>query len=227
MRLLIILCCAAAASFSFLSSCHKSSDYPSPTAADYFNMKSGNYWIYETFVVDSTGNGSPGGDPFMPGPPLFDSIYVEKDTVIGSNTYYKLMQPVDPGYKNYQAVYLRDSSGYEVNSDGGIRFAAHDFATIFYTRDDTSRIASGDSDLHKELRMTDENYLKKTPAGIFRTSSWTEVTRQIPFVKDGSGRTRYIYSRYTAGIGMVSQTLPFYWSQTNYVERQLIRYHLN
>ncbi|MEY4934662.1 MAG: hypothetical protein RIS64_1021, partial [Bacteroidota bacterium] len=62
----------------------KATDQPT-TYASYSKLAVGNYWIYQQFNVDSNGNGTPTN--------VYDSVFVEKDTVINNHTYFKLYKP--------------------------------------------------------------------------------------------------------------------------------------
>ena len=66
-----------------ICSCEKPDDdndpiTPAPLVYDnYSQLKVGNYWIYQRFEVDSLGIGTPTS--------VYDSCYVEKDTLINNN----------------------------------------------------------------------------------------------------------------------------------------------
>jgi len=44
------------------------------TQADYYQLKVGNYWIYQSYQIDSNGVATPEN--------LWDSAHIEKDTII-------------------------------------------------------------------------------------------------------------------------------------------------
>ena len=70
-----------------LSSCKKdeATENTPITYANFSQLKTGNYWIYERFTVDSAGAAVATG--------ILDSCYIETDTLINNHTYYKLISP--------------------------------------------------------------------------------------------------------------------------------------
>ncbi len=87
----------------------------------------GNYWIYQKSNDDTLGNLNLQNE--------FDSVYVEKDTFIVGEMYYKLRHTNINFYYYYNflnyngVVYLRDSSNYLISSDHRLlldKFNLHD-----------------------------------------------------------------------------------------------------
>ena len=107
--------------------CKKDKDDPTPAAASqvaYFTqLKTGNYWVYERYNVDPAGNATPLG--------IYDSCYVEGDTIIGNYTYAKYVFPGYPLAQGMVTAYLRDSSEHLVDYQNNIYFASADFNTVF------------------------------------------------------------------------------------------------
>lgn len=192
---------------------------PTPTTVypNYSQLKVGNYWIYQQFELDSMGNETPKN--------IFDSCYVEKDTVINSHTYYKLISPYDgigSGCK-----YIRDSLHYIVSAyNGQILFSSQDFTSTLYSG--YSQIGAPNSDTIWTLiaKMDDKNRSVTTPAGTFITSNMKEKISFNPNFQS-SYRIRYRNNRYAENIGLVVETLPIWSAQLFTVERRLVRYHIN
>lgn len=95
---------------------------PNPTATNSFDtmlpLAVGNYWIYQISNDDTLGGVHLQNN--------FDSVYVEKDTLIVGEHYYKLCH-TNMNFRDYYYFnggnlvrYLKDSSGYLVIKDWGI-----------------------------------------------------------------------------------------------------------
>lgn len=207
-----------------ITSCKKDAGVSGTTIAEFTKYTPGNYWVYETFETDSNGNGHP-GTQIGGGTVFYDSVYVEKDTVIGSYTYHKVMQPDDPGSPDHIASYYRDSLNYEVDVHGRIVFAPYS-GSILFTRIIGQSTATADSATRTDLMTGDVGKSMSTPAGAFTTTAMVTKWTFYPYSGNGGVHYRYQYARYAAGIGMVSETLPFYISIPTYTERRLLRYHV-
>lgn len=197
-----------------------------PNAATYSQLGVGNYWIYEKFATDSNGN-----DYSLNS---FDSVYIESDTLINGEAYFKMIEPVS--YINtptpYQipktVTFLKDSLNYIVNSKHQIVFSSNDFNNILLTYYTFSpQIPQGDTQSVITCRMVDNNFVKSTPAGLFTTINYQrEFIQRAPF-DTILGDTIHFNTRYAENVGIVSKSLPVVWFQTTRVERRLVRYHLN
>jgi hypothetical protein len=73
--------------------------------------------------------------------------------------------------------------------------------------------------------MADKDSSIVTPAGTFLTSNIQETYNMYP-KWSYAGNPRYINKRYSEEIGIVVETLPFSISNPNYIERRLVRYHI-
>ncbi len=206
-----------------ISSCKKENEdepiAPTPTTVypNYSQLKVGNYWIYQQFELDSLGNETPKN--------IFDSCYVEKDTIINTYTYYKVFSPSEGLGTDYK--YIRDSLHYIVSAyNGQILFSSQDFTTTFYSQ--YFQIAGSNSDTLAVLtaKMDDKNRSVTTPAGTFITSNMKEKISFNPSFQP-SYRIRYRNNRYAENIGLVVETLPIWTTQLFTVERRLVRYHIN
>lgn len=189
-------------------------DYVYPT---YSNLFTGNYWIYEDYIVGDNMADSATG--------VYDSVYVDKDTIVNSLVYYRLNKPSYWGTNEYTSIYLRDSADCIVDLTGRIRFSASNFSSILYSKYLINPLVSPvDSLAWVTATMTDRDKMLTTPAGMFRTSSYTITWMMHPYFARFGPTTRKQYTRYAAGVGMVSETLDFFTVIPTYVERRLVRY---
>lgn len=198
-----------------LVSC-KQDETPSPaTYADYGRLQVGNYWIYQRFLVDTLGNGTPTD--------VFDSCFVEKDTLINGKSYAKISKP--RGYGHTQIIlFLRDSLHYIVDAAGMVKFSSEDFSTIFYSKYSIST-SIGDTAYHATAKMDDKDAMVNTPSGNFVTSNFkTAYDMYPPF--DFYANPRIINMRYAKDVGLVIETLPIFASIPTTYERRLVRCNL-
>lgn len=207
---------------AMIYSCKKDKDTepttPTPTTTypNFSQLKVGNYWVYEQFDIDATGNATSKN--------TFDSCYVEKDTIINSKTYLKIVKP-KPYFTNQNDIsFQKDSLHYIVNSNGEILFSSQDFSTIF----ESSYLMDGPNDTVCQIikQMADKNLTVTTLAGTFTTSNAKEKYSMYPNWTS-AGNPRNKHTRYAENIGIIIETLPFFASSPNYIERRLVRYHLN
>lgn len=167
-----------------LTSCKKDEDQP-VVFADYGNLKVGNYWVYQQFEVDTLGNVSPLD--------VFDSCFIEKDTLIHGNTFCKMVRPYNIGPFDYSITFLRDSLDYIVNSAGLIEFSAEDFETIFLS--DSLMYRDPPVLFYKKTsKMADKDLEVITPAGNFITRSFRTTYEYSEAVQVLS--PRYMHNRY-------------------------------
>ena len=198
-----------------ITSCNKDNDTapgtPAATYSNYSALAVGNYWIYENFRVDSSGNATSTN--------TFDSCYVEKDTVISGRTFYKVFRPTI--LEDF--IYLSDSLHYIIRPGNYIVFSSEDFTTVFSSRYTFG--SNGDTLYFTEWKMTDSPVNTTVPAGTFLTLNSKETYYMSPMMSM-SGAIRYINHRYAAGVGLISETLPFFASDPMYTERRLVRYYV-
>ncbi len=215
MKRTFILLITLALMMSFFS-CKKDKEETTTvvTWPDYSKLKTGNYWIYREYTVDSLGNATETD--------TYDSCFVEKDTLINNKTYFKLNKDM-PGWPVlYQYVYLRDSLHYIVDAAGKILFSSQDFSTVFSSH----YMVTPDNDTiyHLTEFMTDKNLPVVVPAETFITSNFKAsylMYNDFAF----NGAHRYKNTRYAENVGIVAETLPFFMSNPVYTERRLVRYH--
>ena len=204
------LICVIIAVLSVLSiSCKKNSETKVPVAkADYFQLKVGNYWIYEGYRIDTNGVITPTGQ--------YDSAYIEKDTLIRGFIYHKLLEkPYVLGVETF-ANYLRDSSGYLVNSSGHILASDFNFT-------DTLDVKTGEALLYMGYtKMTGKDSVVTIPDGSFQ--SITTRMNVVPLPPNTQNYpVRYSYDVYGKGVGKM-KTHTFFWSGLMQLEARLVSY---
>ncbi|MES2567328.1 MAG: hypothetical protein V4565_10700 [Bacteroidota bacterium] len=194
----------------------------STTYPNYSNLKIGNYWIYQRFELDGSGGETPLA--------IIDSCYIEKDTLINSNTYFKYVSPnfgvtITPSNStSFVAEFFRDSLSYIISSTGRIEFSSQDFTTIFYSYYGIA--GPNDTICRVECQMKDQNVSVTTPAGTFVTSNFKETQYMYPnYMMNGA--IKYRSRRYAENIGKVTQEWYLFAITPTRWERRLIRYHLN
>lgn len=189
---------------------------PSPVTEypNFSQLKTGNYWIYERFNIDSAGNASATG--------ILDSCYVEKDTMISNEKYFKLVSP-QPYSSSYSSSYLRDSLHYIITSEGQIIFSSQNFTDTFSQYYITAGV---DTVCNVFTNMSNKDAAVTTPNGVFSTYTMKTTYAMYPNWA-AAGNPRYLDRRYAENIGIVTETLPFYASIPDLVERRLVRYKLN
>jgi len=182
---------------------------------NYTQLKVGNYWIYERFEVDPFGNATPLN--------IFDSSYVEKDTLINNQNYFKLFR-LDPYFSDTNIIFLlRDSLHYTVDVLGEVVFSSEDFETVFKTYYIPAAV---DTIAQVVLKMEEPDFLVTTPAGTFTTLNYRTTFNFNPGWSS-HGNPRYMHKRYAEGVGLVLETIPFFANNPNTIERRLVRYQVN
>jgi hypothetical protein len=188
---------------------------PAITYPKFSQLKTGNYWVYEQFDVDTLGNAISKN--------VYDSCYVEKDTIINNITYYKMLRPKAYSSNQYNISFQRDSLDYIVDINGTILFSSQNFSTVFFSR---YNLWNNDTTSYVTTKMTDKDFSFSTPAGIFTTSNLQHKFLMYPNYSF-AGNIRTINTRYAENIGIVIETHPFFLSHPDYIERRLIRYNVN
>ena len=203
-------------SWIFLFSCKKDVGIktinidPTPVpiiSKGYFPLAIGNYWVYEKYTTDTSGN--------MIGGVSIDTMKITGDTTINGYTFYKLFGSASiPSYDRYQ--FLRDSSGYIVYSEGG-KFNPTNFTDTIGIDTTLQYIAYAMME-HKDSSII-------TPAGVYKTNALT--CKKYFFNSIMSGNNPYVdYTFYASNIGIVKQT--WWWGNMLWTETgKLISYKIN
>lgn len=195
-----------------LSSCSKNNSGPVqiPVAeekvTDYFPLTVGNYWIYQLFEADTSMVPVATGD--------FDSMYVEKDTIVNGNSFKK----VSNSYL-YETSLLRDSADFLVNELGQKRFTHRQFTETLYEYrldDDTRFVVSA--------TMSQRDSTFAVPAGGFVSKS---VLGNITTSDDVPAwqKSRSFSTAYSKNIGLVYRLAVWVYSP-RYIEWRLVRFNV-
>lgn len=205
---------------TFLYSCKKEESADpaqSVTYPDYSQLKVGNYWIYQRSDVDKDGNETLTN--------IYDSCYVEKDTIINGKTYAKVFRPATDKSVSYS--FLRDSLQYIIDSYGVIVFSSKNVSDDLVVRYNINEGTEKDTIRKITLSMSDSVDSIQTPSGKYKTVNANVKYVTYPkYVSSEVPNPRYLTIRYVKNIGIVRETLPFYMISPNTVERRLVRYYV-
>jgi hypothetical protein len=191
-------------------SCKKNNDETTATVkADYYQLKIGNYWIYEGYTLDSAGVATSSGK--------LDSAYIEKDTMIRGLTFVKFMQR-PYGLNEQMPSYLRDSSGYLVNNLGIIIASDGNF------RDTLSVDTSHPTMYLGYLKMTGKDSILIMAGETFQTITSSKKVIPLPPYAP-TWPVRYTYTVYGKGVGQM-KTHSFMFTGHLALESRLIRYRI-
>jgi hypothetical protein len=177
-------------------------------------MKIGNYWIYNTYNIDSLGNETLNS--------LQDSVIITKDSVINGKTYFVFEGSAFPTANPNRIIKMiaRDSSGYLVHTDGKILFSSVNFTDTLRT--DKDSIGVNQSSYIITYRMEQTPNQLTVPAGNFNVIDYKGTLKSLAIPA-----TRYTHNYYAKNIGLISNSLRYVNSGGIYYERRLLRYHLN
>jgi len=192
-------------------SCKKDKENIVPTPkADYYQLKIGNYWVYREFDVDTNG--------VTTIKDRWDSAFIEKDTLIRGYKYFKLWYRYFMDNPTQTAEFLRDSSGYLVNSVGGIWCSDNNFTDILWA--DTIGVTLA----KKIMKMTGKDSIVTVPAGTFQSITLRGAV--IPINPLDTHPTRYFYNIFGKGVGRLEST-SFFYSDGLQIQARLVRYRVN
>lgn len=201
------------------TSCKKDDDpdpndeIPPVSTINYYPMKVGNYWVYETYKIDSSGVETNEGK--------IDSIFVKSDTIVNGHTYYKLFGNRLGGSQYTQIGTYRDSSNLIVSIDGAILLHPTNFTDTLTTEvhmQDNMKIYS------YYTIMENPSAQLTVPAGTFNVIRL--MTDYIIYIHNPTYSRKH-YKYYTDGIGMIQESFGFASQRYVNYERRLVRYHLN
>ena len=178
-----------------------------PSYSTFLPLKTGNYWIYEWFNIDTNNVATPMDK--------VDSIYVSKDTTIHNDVFYKLEGTFLGSGQFLQIV--RDSLHYLVSHDGTILFSSEDFSNTLHIADTVGNL------FYLSCKMEDQDFEINVPAGNFLTSDYRQTVHQLD--SNYQWGDRYLHNRYAEDIGRVLFST-FYFSSPNYMEARLVNYHV-
>ncbi|MBK8965571.1 MAG: hypothetical protein IPM36_02610 [Lewinellaceae bacterium] len=191
---------------------------PAPNA-NYSNLAVGNYWVYDQYYLDTNGVYTPLGRT--------DSNFVEKDTLINGQLYFKLMEALPEGpLPGHRPVFLRDSLHYIVDWQGTIRFSSENTVDTLTSRYFTAIYHPPAVDTFAFIfgKMETPDVQIQTPAGTFTAKNFRETYRMWPAYSN-AGDTRRVDHHYVQDVGIVDETLYFYINNPEYyIVRRLTKY---
>ena len=197
--------------------CKKEKDEPL-VYSDYGNLNAGNYWIYQRFQFK---------DGVYTAQNKIDSNYVEKDTLIGGQTYAKLRTiTFQSNSTTYQNTFLRDSLHYLVNERGNILFSSENFTDTIVSGYEVIQNPGPDTLSYVFTKMTDDQAIADVPAGSFATKNFKTTYLLFPKYTQ-NGNLREVNRRYAENVGLVEETLGAYIGSPIYTVRRLVRYGKN
>ena len=201
---------------SFLSSCKKEED--TIAKVSYLPLNVGNYWIYQEFMIDTSGNETANS--------IIDSVIINRDTIINRKKYYVLEgnYPYPDGYQREIVENLRDSSGYIVNQNGTVRFAENDFTDTIAYRAEINIYDNNDTLYVLTYQMERINNPITVPAGTFEVLNY-KGTVVTSLNTPGINYPRYLNCYYAKEVGNVLYTY-FYINSPKYFEKRLLRYNV-
>ena len=199
-----------------LFSCQKDeADHIKETYPNYYPLEIGNYWVYENYQID------PSGEETLS--TRIDSIVIKRDTVINGNTYFVLEGERFPFTASRWGIIdlVRDSSGYIVNHEGLKMFAFENFTDTLV---DYIKTQNTDTLYTLTYKMEQPDYQVSVPLGTFDAVNFkgTVITyHAAPNVPN----PRYNNNYFAKDVGKILESWHYYMSPDIH-EKRLVRYHI-
>ena len=174
-------------------------------AKGYIQLAEGNYWVYQHYVVTSNGSDSALN--------ITDSVFIDSYMEINGKVFYK----VETHNWLPQAIYLRDSLGYLVDTTGTIHMSEVNFNDTIYSH---TTVVTPNIHYHIAIKMFNSIANINTPSGTY--NNCIDATN---FVKLYSGNTKKEYEDhfyYAKDIGLIESSYRYASSDKKY-KRKLIR----
>lgn len=186
-----------------LASCKKEDSeittIPPDQALNYMPLEIGNYWAYQ--IVSINPDGSETINQQM------DSTIIVGDTMIRNELYYDMYNPDQD-----RSSYLRDSSGFLVNSNGKIVF----YDQPGFIVEDTIQ-APAVTVIEYSLQPTDT--VITVPFGTFDAVTYRGTVTVLDTAYHHG--VQYIYSFYAADVGQIKNSSYFFSSPDHRLEKRL------
>ncbi|UTW66145.1 hypothetical protein KFE94_16055 [bacterium SCSIO 12643] len=200
----------------FISSCKKDEEIicpPTPAPKNYMPLAIGNYWVYNTYRIDTNGVETK--------LPPHDSLVITKDTMINNETYYVVEGTFHP-FQNQWGIYriIKNDHGNIISHLGDTILPATDYTATF--REHYEIIGNNDTLYHRVFQTVDPPYEVTVPAGTFSVLDYrgTYTTyANIPNVPN----PRYVHNYYADNVGKVKQTYHYISSYQTF-EIRLVDY---
>lgn len=177
------------------------------------SFKKNTYWIYQYYHIDSIGVETKLND--------IDSMWIAGDTMIKGNKYLIFEGDIRVFSSSYQKVYLRDSSGTIVSSEGKIAFS---YKNLLKPLQEQTYV-NGQDTMYKTELICFLNSSKKTPLGKFTTIN-AQTNYTSTFFTHWKGKTYNTQKHFSMTIGEISNSFFFAGYPQEYFERRLIRYSI-
>lgn len=179
---------------------------------NYLPMKTGNYWVYRHYQIDTLGN--------VTETQRTDSVIISGDSMINDKRYFVFKGTHYPYNPNWGLIdVLRDSIGYIVNANGIIKFSKDNFTDILASK---TEIVGGDTIYTLNYQMENPDSIVTLPAGEFSVLNYKGTVR-TPMKLKGIPNPRYMNTFYADGVGCVVETY-FYLNHPTIYEKRLIWY---
>jgi hypothetical protein len=201
-------------------SCHEQANPDNPV--DIFQNVTGNYWVYQHFVLPPDGKAAP--------QERYDSTVVVKDTTIRGQTYkitrtFEYKNAVNRQITNIYQAFLRDSASHIVDERGNL-YAWPKNLTDTLRRDTIRDYSSyGRIIAIKTYVYTDRDAAMHTTVGHLQTIDLKSTFSFYPNYQQG-GKVRYGHTWYTSGIGKVKEVGFGDYRDLNAYGKELIRYYV-
>ncbi|MEY5041788.1 MAG: hypothetical protein RLZZ414_1341 [Bacteroidota bacterium] len=200
-----------------ISSCKKEEDVieqPTTKSVDYTPLTVGNFWVYENYSIDTLGNETVLIQK--------DSIVVDRDTVIGSYTYFILEGTSYPTINVWGIVdIVRDSSDYLVNERGQILFSSDNFSGILSEK---IEIYNSDTLYTLSYQMETVSGSIVVPAGTFDDIlNYKGVL--LRYKPTNANNPEYYNNYFAPDIGKIVETWSYLSNPTLY-QKRLINYNI-
>ncbi len=177
------------------------------------SFKKNTYWVYQYYKIDSTGLETKLND--------IDSMWIAGDTMIKGNKYLIFEGDIRFYTVGVPRVYLRDSSGTIVSSEGKIEFSYKDMLNPIQEQ----TYVNGQDTMYKTELICFPKSSKKTPLGKFTTiNAQTNYTSTL--FTHWNGKTYNTQKHFSMTIGEISNSFFFAGYPQEYFERRLIRYSI-
>jgi len=183
----------------------------SSQSINYIPLAIGNYWVYDTYSIDSLGNET------LSSPS--DSAYVDRDTIVNGKTFYIIEG--DFNATTTVGAIIRNENNSIINLDGSISFTTNNLGVVY--RNDTTFLGGGEF-IASETWVNLQQINISVPAGAFLSYDKEKETTASDV--NYPWGIRNTHKSYNKDVGVIKGQYYFY-TQPNYFESRLISYNVN
>lgn len=213
MRRLLITTCIFMSLFAIWS-CEDSNETTIPSGKDYFPLKVGNYWVYQTFRIDTLGN------EFLESSKN-DTITIVNESIINGYKYYGIRDRHCLLNVN-KIIYYRDSSDCIIDLNGKIILSTTNFT-------DTINIFTDQYFTNKYYTLSRKMEKTEEPITVPCETFYKVINAKQTLISNSKFRhvrnPRYLNSYYAPGVGHIISTYCYLLTPEIYEER-LVSYHI-